>query len=331
MPDAANGSATPDAPVITGSGLLGQITSVQDGVACPAGLSGTTCKRVTVAGCPGIETESMSATIMILPANSSVAARGTIMHFIGGGGDGVENTGMNEYAAAGFEQVFVSWDVDQAQTNPGWEVTHGSGIRTAACRPATVIQWIFDDLHGGRRDLAFCGQGHSGGTAQLGYSLTHYGLGNILDYVNELSGPPFVRLDLGCNADTPPASVCGTEVPMLLPDKVATWENMTTTCPAQGLAASELARLNADSVAVGGTYKFPQTQVEFFNCTYHTTANTGMAQLLYNEIVQAGQDPSLVGFHCYAQSDGCMGEGLGAQGEADAIHAMIEGCTPRHQ
>ena len=52
-----------------------------------------------------------------------------------------------------------------------------------------------------------------------------------------------------------------------------------------------------------------------------------MAQIYYQQIMTAGSDTA---FHCYSQADGCQGEGLGS-GNADAVQAMIAGCTPRHQ
>ncbi len=311
------GAALDAGTAITGTGT---VADVRDLRACPAGApSGATCKQVTVRGCPQIEDEAIDATIMILLA--AAPARGTITHFKGGGGEGFLTTGTDEYRAEGFDQIFVSWASD-------WEQTAGSGIKTAACRPATILRWVFEDptLHGGSRARAFCAEGKSGGSAQIGYALTHYGLADALDYVNELSGPPFARIDLGCDGDAPAtATVCGQTVTMRLPAKVGAWENMAPlTCGSTDVPSSDLERWRDDSIAFGGTYDYPNTRVEFFDCTNMSTAVTAMAQLYYQQIT------SDTAYHCYSQADGCRGEGLGT-GERVAIQAMIDGCTPRHR
>jgi len=304
---------------------LGSVSNVV-AATCPSGVPGSaTCKQVTVAACPGIETEMVTATLAVIEPPTTV--KGTVVHFKGGGGEGLETTGMQEYEQAGFRQVIVSWDTD-------WEQTAASGIKTAACRPATLLRWIFDEptLQNGSRTEAFCGQGFSGGSGQLGYALAQYGLADYLDYVNELSGPPFARIDLGCDGDAPStATVCGVADTMVLPGSLDSWENIQSplTCGSKNVPAAELLRWKNDSVAIGGVYDYPKTDVQFFDCTNQSTAVTGMAQIYETLIAGTEGSGGMVGFHCYSQADSCMGEGLG-QGDAAAIAAMIAGCTPRH-
>ncbi len=327
--DDADVVATPDvaAPVPEDAGepkTLGTVVDVRDLPACPNGTpAGAVCRQITVRDCPDIADEPLAATIAILEPQGAV--RGTITHLKGGGGEGFLTLGIDDYRAAGFRQVLVSWAAD-------WEQTASHGIKTAGCRPATLLKWIFEDpgLHGADRTLAFCGEGKSGGSGQLGYALAHYGLGDYLDYVNEFAGPPFSRIDLGCDGDAPAtATVCGATVTMRLPDKVGPWENATVACGSTNVPASELARWKADSIAVGGNYDYPDTRVEFFDCTHNAPAVAGMSQLYYNEIAQAEADPARVGYHCYSQADGCQGEDLGT-GNAVAIQSMLDGCIPRH-
>jgi hypothetical protein len=119
--------------------------------------------------------------------------------------------------------------------------------------------------------------------------------------------------------------VCGASVTMRLPAKLDNWENIPApdSCGGTANSATEIERWKNDSIAIGGVYAYPQTRVEFFDCTNQATAVTGMAQLFHDAIT------SDKAFHCYSQADGCQGEGLGS-GAQQAIAAMEAGCTPRH-
>jgi hypothetical protein len=324
----ADHDANPDAPINVSPLGLGTV-STPTPVTCPQGApTGSTCEQVTVANCPGIEADTRVATIAILKSNAT--PRGTIVHFSGSDGTSFDGAGAQQYNQAGFLQVFTAWGT-------AWETTPASGIKTAGCRPATIIDWVFHEptLHAASRALAFCGEGHSAGSGQLSYSLTTYGLAGELDYVNLISGPPFARIDLGCDGDAvQTAQVCNASVRTNLPNVLDSWENIQSPnhCGMTSVPAAELARWNNDSIAIGGTYSYPQTNVQFFDCTNQATAVTAMSQIFHDLIATAANnDPARIGYHCYSQADGCDVEMLGPQGGADAIAAMVAGCVPQHQ
>jgi hypothetical protein len=323
-PDPAATSASSNVVATAG---LGMVTNVRNLPTCPSGAPpGATCRQVTVTGCPGIASEPLDAIVAVRAQQGTL--RGTVVHFSGSGGEGFQGSAQN-YEAAGFRNVYIGWLND-------WEQTQSAGIKTAGCRPATILQWAFSDpsLHNGSRTLGFCGEGMSGGAGQLGYALAHYGMASVLDYVNELSGPPFSRIDIGCNGDAPPTSmVCGVADTTRLPSSLNGWENiqLPLKCGSTSVPASELARWKSDSIAVGGVYNYPQTQVQFFGCTFQATAVTVMGNAYFNTISQAeGGNANLAQYHCYFQSDGCQGEQLGT-GLSDAKQALIANCVPRHQ
>src|SRR5581483_4617397 len=54
---------------------------------------------------------------------------------------------------------------------------------------------VHDHLHKGGK---FVATGNSGGSAEIGYALTTWGRGDILDLAIPSSGPPVARLDLAC-------------------------------------------------------------------------------------------------------------------------------------
>ena len=302
----------------TSDALSAACTVTAVDAACPTTVAppaGSTCKEVTITACPDTPSDTIGAIIAIVEPTG--AAVGTIVQLKGGGGEGWYTLGSDQYRSKGFRQVFVSWKSD-------WEQTTSAGIKAGAARPAALLRWIFTTIHGADRSKAFCGQGHSGGSAQLGYALAHYGLGDIFDYVNELAGPPFSRIDLGCDGNAPAtAVVCDATVTMRLPSKVGSWENIPApyTCGGTDAPPSEIDRWKNDSIAVGGVYDYLKTDVEFFDCTYNATAVTGMAQLYEQAIT------SKTNFHCYSEADGCNGEGLGSGGD-DAINTLLAGCKP---
>lgn len=311
---AACGSSAP--AKVDGPGGDGASGADATPIGCPAGAPpGATCEKLSI-GC--VTGEPIDATLaIVMPAS---APKGTIVHFSGGGGEGFETGGVQAYQDAGFAQVFVAWASD-------WEQTTSQGILAAACRPAAALQWAYDQHYG----PAFCGQGFSGGSGQLAYALAHYNGAVLLDYVNLLSGPPFARIDLGCDFSKPAtAQVCSTtDTTQLPPAKLNAWEN-TTTCGSTSPSSADAAKWTADSVMVGGVYNYPNTVVQFHDCTNNATAVTAMAQLYYNLVLTAeGFVSSLASYHCYSAADGCQGEDLGS-GTTAAVNALIAECTLRH-
>ncbi len=103
---------------------------------------------------------------------------------------------IGDLHAAGFTTIELKW-VDS------WlEGTEGQAL--LACRAATVVQWIYDNLFVVGQGTAFCASGNSAGASQIMYSLTHYGLESLLPLVVPTGGPPFSRIDWGCLPGTGP-------------------------------------------------------------------------------------------------------------------------------
>jgi hypothetical protein len=174
---------------------------------CPDGpLANTACRRLQVT-CPGLK--PIVVQIRVTQPASGVTPRGTVVMGSGGAGNGFYGAGpegllIRDLAGMGFLVVDRAWA-------GGW-TTHEGGLRKESCRYATLLTWVHDHLHKGGK---FVATGNSGGSAEIGYALTTWGRGEILDLAVPTSGPPIARLDLACVAQASPewAAQCAEIVP----------------------------------------------------------------------------------------------------------------------
>jgi len=179
------------------------------GAALPLGsfvvTSSTSTSETFNVSCPEVSA-SLSGTLLIQPASGS--PRGLVMFFSGSYGttawstSSISNAWLASVASAGYEVVQLEW------SQPGWEAApsgQDAGQAHVACRPATAIRWVHDNLYAalhvpspGTGVCGFCITGNSGGASQVAYALAYYGLGSILNGVFPTSGPPHAALAKGC-------------------------------------------------------------------------------------------------------------------------------------
>ncbi len=106
---------------------------------------------------------------------------------------------LGQLHAEGLSTVQIRWQ-------HGWLANHDGlpGPRALACRPATVLAWIHQELYQplGLPDSAgacgFCFTGSSAGAAAGAYAMTFHGADVLLDAAVLSSGPPFSDLDAAC-------------------------------------------------------------------------------------------------------------------------------------
>ena len=101
---------------------------------------------------------------------------------------------LSDVRGAGFRTVQVKWNRNWFLAASG-EV---AGFNRLACRTATVARWIHDNLYQPDAQSALCVVGHSNGAAQMAYTLTDYGLADILSLALLESGPNWARVDKAC-------------------------------------------------------------------------------------------------------------------------------------
>jgi hypothetical protein len=295
--------------------------------ACLTGAAtGATCKSITVS-CPDLP--DLDATLGT--AFPSGTAKGTIVLVSGGDGTKFFNSNFADtYLADGFNVSQLAWASD-------WASANGAGVKSAACRPATVFKAIFNNVQKSSRTTGFCGQGISGGGAALAYSLAQYGLPDYFDYVVIAAGPGVSRMDYGC--DTSLYTGAARNLCPLLPAApfaygsgklVNGWEN-TTTCTDKDPLPSDIDRWTADSIVTeGANYSYPQTAMSWFMCVtppYGGDGNTGQATFLIEQVTPKNGPPDV---NCYTGT--CQGEAVWQDPTAfsTTVSEMQAQCVPNH-
>ncbi len=148
-----------------------------------------TCYSTIITVADAADVEAWYAVAM-----PSMPLTGTMVLFSGGNG--------GKFFDEGFVQKFLDQGkrVIQVKWRKAWEDTllPVKNMLKGGARPATILQLLFEVEHGSNTGLAFGTLGHSGGSAQVAYSLAHYGRASILDCAMLSSGPPFGNLKRGC-------------------------------------------------------------------------------------------------------------------------------------
>lgn len=169
---------------------------------CPEGFD-CTAFRVS---CPGVAADASGFLATRSPAGQ---ARGLVVLATGGGGDKWWGSGQpgrpsteffDHLREDGFVVVQLRWVDPWLEASPGED----AGSAHLACRPATVFDWVHDELFvpldapGPRGRCGFCLAGNSGGASQVSYALSHFGLDGELDAVIPSGGPPHAAQRKGC-------------------------------------------------------------------------------------------------------------------------------------
>jgi hypothetical protein len=178
----------------------------------PGDVSGN-CWGLNVV-CPNVTPiQPYDATVKV--TSPSGASIGTIIFLSGGRGipfyDADFKYGssvIQTVVGAGYTAVQIKYDNPVA----GWltgPAADGNGPISLACLPSTSMQWVHDHILSTGTPL--CATGNSGGSQQIAYALSQYGLGSIFSMVEPTSGPEFSRLDYGCAPEETysACAVCG--------------------------------------------------------------------------------------------------------------------------
>jgi hypothetical protein len=191
-----------------GSLSLGAVTN-QNASVCPGDQwisytsHGTTynmtCASATLSGCQDVQ--DVDFTYGQLIPDGTV--NGVVVFLDGGGGttaafESDEYVMLQDYFAQGYGIVQIAWNSD-------WEQTFDANIQNAACRPATFLNYVYNNIYQpltqgrhGNSSAGMCAQGFSAGSAAITYALAYYGAGEYLDNVELLAGPVLSDIKQGC-------------------------------------------------------------------------------------------------------------------------------------
>jgi len=281
--------------------------------------------------------------------------KGTIVNLAGGGGTGPLTTDDSQFLSAGYQVVELAWASD-------WEdnglAPAQKSIRSAACRPATLLSYINNTIH--QKGSAMCALGNSGGSGALGYALAAYQAYSYLDKVVLTNGPVFSDISTGCRKPPMPPSltVCptgqfgcvgqpwsATTTYQTAASAMSNWTGMTC-APATGSTTStEIALWKAMSIVngkIGTSFTYPQTAMSGWLCSSKTAdgkpENNAAAEgeVFFKQFKSTAQVPRF----SVNRLDGCVQEdqsqattSSGEPASQAILNDMLDpvvGCIKRH-
>jgi hypothetical protein len=312
---------------------------------CPSGYyPGMTCFRGEVANCPN----AISLGFTYGVEDPQAEPVGTVVFLEGGGGTTAYDDPeyAEKYLQNGYQVVYAAWDSD-------WELTGDTpNIKNAACRPATLLNYVFENIYsrGG-----MCAQGSSAGSGALAYALAWYGSGSFLDNVELLSGPVFGDIKQGCEVpNAPKVSVCATgqfgcdgaewpDSPAYVDgdeNLIRNWSNQPS-CNAGKTTSASVNALWKDMSIVDGTddpnFTYPQTALAGYLCSNVDPAQNNSAaqgEFFYQQFTSARQTAS----YSVTRINNCSGtegvtDGETPQGDTGFVaisDRMLSSCIKRH-
>jgi hypothetical protein len=329
---------------------LGDVTGVNELPTCPQGYyAGALCYEATVS-CPN----ALDIPVTYGLVNATGVPRGMVVFFNGSGGItpyGGTNRGRSyaeTYLQAGYQIVQLAWETDWEDTG----IAGGRSVKTAACRPATLLNYFHQTLYQG--DGGMCAQGASAGSAGLAYTLAWYGGASYLDKVELLSGPVLSDIEQGCATPKTPATMvcpngqqgCNGEEWQDKPQYVQGAQNAVTgwtgqSCqPKTQTAPTVNSAWKAMSIVDGtrnATFDYPQTAMAAWLCSNSVNNSAAEGQIFYQQFTT----PTQTAAFSVTRIDNCGGsEGVEAgttpQGENGFIAISsdmidpVAGCLKRH-
>jgi hypothetical protein len=161
---------------------------------------------------------------------------------------------VNDLISAGYSVIQVRWKTGWLESASGVD----SGLSKLACRPATVINYLYKTFQPATNYLVITG--NSGGSSQVSYSLAYYSLDGIVDVLIPTSGPPHSALQKSCLRNAGESGYWFDISQRRLTDKAFGFFNANGPCYLQ--KSTFFSRWTSESVGYGGDdYTYPFTKV----------------------------------------------------------------------
>ena len=317
------GSINASSSLSVGVGSVTGITSVP----CGSGFApNSRCSQATIS-CPGTSNQQFTYGV------EQGTGAGTIVIY--NGAAGITAGGSNYVASfnsSGFTTVQVAWAT-------GWQDTGlaTKNILTAACRPASVGQFVYANYYstGGYGVL-----GGSAGAGAVGYWLAWYGGGDIIDNVELASGPVYSDIEQGC--EVPGANSLtivptdGTPWADTINFRGGTQNGLTTetgyTCrPSTGNTSTtaNAAWLAQSTIQPGWTSSYPNTNVSGWVCNNAQNNSEAEAWLFFSQLTSPFLLTAVTGCTDSETVDGGYTP-QGVLGSTAITNDMLAQCFKRH-
>lgn len=260
-------------------------------IRCTQGKLPGHCYMATVS-CPNLP--DMAAWVKMISAAATPAV-GTVIYGTGGLGSAIYETEtfgpwiMSQLSTAGYTGVEFAWP------SVGWQGNaNGMGVRSAACRYATLANWIAQTF--GTSKTPVCATGNSAGAFQIGSGLAHYGLDGLLRDVELTSGPPFGNVAEACiNTSRAAVSPCsghfntlgvGYDAAVKYVDP-AYPDNRCSSAYVTHSTQHEQEFINDSVMSPDAVLSYPNTFVDFILGGQDTTSAVRQA-MLYRSVITSG-------------------------------------------
>jgi hypothetical protein len=195
--------------------------------------------------------------------------------------------------------IQVRWRTPWMLSAPGED----AGSAHMACRPATVVRWVHDNRYvplgitSGLGECGYCITGNSGGSAQVAYPLSFYGLDSILDADIPTSGPTHTVVKKGCLRQTADQHYWYSPNESMSVDDSFGFDQLPGSCHDHD--ESYASRWDAESVDTGGNdLVYPTTRVVVLVGTKDCGDAPAHGVAFYSALVAAGTP--LVSFNVIA-------------------------------
>ncbi len=255
---------------------------------------------ITEAPCDGETCFTVSVLCESLPARTALVkryspmpvnglVRGGVILTTGGPGKGLYGDANDVRAEtvsvlreAGFEVFALGW-IDK----DGWSLA-GEGRVGPVCAYAAVVRWIEAEL--AQEPEVLCAQGNSGGSSQIGYGLSVYGLEDVLDMVIFSAGVTSSDFEVACfGSDDPAREEAEYRGPGTrgVVDAAMGWDGDENYC-LKGEYDEQVAKLlDAESIVSSlavRDFSYPKTKTNFLNSERDSTGSDEQGRIYYEAI-----------------------------------------------